>query len=61
MAIEFKIGDKVKEKVFVMENGTIEKVTLGETDGVVYYLVSYEDAYGNPTARYFQENLLLGQ
>ena len=61
MAIQFKIGDIVKENTFIMENGSIEKVVLGETDGIVYYLVKYLDAQGNETARYFAENLLLGQ
>ena len=61
MALTHKIGDKVREKVFVMTDGEIVKATLGDTDGVVYYLVKYTDQDGNVQERWINEDHLEAQ
>ena len=58
MALAYKIGEAVREKVFVMTDGVVKSATIGDTDGVVYFLVGYTDADGNAQERYIAEDLL---
>lgn len=58
MALQYKIGDKVKEKVFVMTDGEISGATIGEEDGIVYFKVKYTDDEGNIQERFINEDHL---
>ena len=58
MALKYSIGEKVKEKVFVMDDGEVMKATIGDTDGVIYFLVKYTDEHGNSQERWINEDHL---
>ena len=58
MPLQFKIGDKVREKVFVMSDGEVVGATIGDTDGIVYFKVSYTDELGNLQERFIAEERL---
>jgi hypothetical protein len=60
MALAYKIGDKVREKVFVMADGEVTSATIGDTDGIVYFKVKYTDGEGEIQERYIAEDLLEG-
>ena len=57
MALAFKIGDKVNEKLFVMKGGEVTAATI-ETDGIVYFKVKYVDELGNDQENFFAEEIL---
>ncbi len=58
MALAYKIGDKVKEKVFVMTDGEVVGATIGDTDALVYFKVKYTDGDGNIQERFIAEENL---
>lgn len=58
MALQYKIGDKVREKVFVMTDGEVVSAIIGDTDGVVYMKVRYTDELGNVQERFIDEDKL---
>jgi hypothetical protein len=58
MALAYKIGDKVNEKLFVMKDGEVTSATIGDTDGIVYFKVKYTDGEGNEQENFFAEEIL---
>ncbi len=58
MPLQFKIGDKVREKVFIMSDGEVVGATIGDTDGIVYFKVRYTDELGNLQERFIDEERL---
>lgn len=56
MATKFAKGDAVK-LVTVVPNGPVKSIRMSE-DGVVSYLVSWEDENGQPKTRWFEEDKL---
>lgn len=47
MALAFKIGQQVKEIVPPPTEGEIVGVKVGESDGVIYYGIAFQDEYGD--------------
>lgn len=56
MATQFKKGDVVKLKA-VLPQGPVEKLRMDE-DGVVSYMLSWQDAEGVTQNRWFREDEL---
>ncbi len=58
MPLQFKIGDKVREKVFVMTDGEVTGAAIGDSDGILYCKVRYTDELGNMQERFIAEDKL---
>jgi len=55
MGLPFKVGDRVKQKVYVIE-GVVSELVLTDDNSKVQYVVDYTDLQGEPHKRPFEED-----
>jgi hypothetical protein len=58
MALQFKVGDVVDQKLFKMTGGEVVGAAIGDTDAIIYMKVKYTDAEGNIQEGFFNEDNL---
>jgi uncharacterized protein YodC (DUF2158 family) len=56
MASTFKKGDMVR-LIAIVPEGPVQSIRMND-DGVVSYLISWEDEFGNVQQRWFEEDQL---